>query len=191
MTTDSDIIRSSLSASAAFSELYDRHATAIHRFVSRRAGSDVADDVMSETFLVAFERRRDYDLERDTALPWLYGIASTLLRKHARTEARAWHGVNADHASHVTVDAFSEADGRADAHRAMEHLGHALRKMHARDRETLLLYAWADLDYEGIAQALNIPVGTVRSRLNRARRLLRASTQHDMTLRLEGAPWTS
>ena len=85
MTTDSDIIRSSLAASAAFSELYDQHATAIHRFVSRRAGSDVADDVMSETFLVAFERRQDYDLERHTALPWLYGIASTLLRKHART----------------------------------------------------------------------------------------------------------
>jgi len=191
VTNDSDIIRRSLSVSSAFSELYDRHATTIHRFVSRRAGSDVADDVMSETFLVAFERRRDYDLDRDTALPWLYGIASTLLRKHARTEARAWRGLKADHASHVAVDAFSDAEGRADARRAVDQLGHALHKMHARDRETLLLYAWADLDYEGIAQALDIPVGTVRSRLNRARRLLRASTQYETTPRLEDAPWTN
>ena len=174
MSSDSDIIRRSWENPAAFGELYDRHAATIHRYAARRAGATTADDIMSETFLVAFERRADFELERDDARPWLYGIVTTLLRKHARLEARAWKGIVAVGAAALDHDAIEAMASRVDAEVAIRGLGSAIRRMPARDRDALLLYAWGDLDYEGVAQALDIPIGTVRSRLNRARRTLRA-----------------
>jgi RNA polymerase sigma factor (sigma-70 family) len=176
VNSDSDIIRRSWENPAAFSELYDRHAATIHRYAARRAGATTADDIMSETFLVAFERRTDFELERDDSMPWLYGIATTLLRKHARLEMRAWKGLVASGAAALDHDAIEALASRVDAEVAVNALGAAIRRMPARDRDALLLYAWGDLDYEGVAQALDIPIGTVRSRLNRARRTLRAST---------------
>jgi RNA polymerase sigma-70 factor (ECF subfamily) len=174
VSTDSEIFRRSWDTPAAFGELYDRHAPTIHRYAARRIGASVADDIMSETFLVAFERRADFDLERDDARPWLYGIATTLLKKHSRLEARAWKGLVAAGAAEIGHDAIEALGSRVDAEIAMRRLASALKRMPARDRDTLLLHAWADLDYEGIALALAVPVGTVRSRLNRARRTLRA-----------------
>jgi RNA polymerase sigma-70 factor (ECF subfamily) len=132
--------------------------------------------------LVAFERRAAFDLERDDALPWLYGIASTLLRKHARLETQAWKGIVAAGAAALDHDAIEAMDSRVDAEAAIRGLASAIRQMPARDRDVLLLYAWSDLDYEGVAQALGTPIGTVRSRLNRARRKLRASTGLRSTL---------
>jgi RNA polymerase sigma-70 factor (ECF subfamily) len=173
VSTDSEILRRSWETPAAFAELYDRHAPTIHRYAARRIGASVADDIMSETFLVAFERRTDFDLERDDARPWLYGIATTLLKKHSRLEARAWKGLVAAGAAETSTDAIDALGSRVDAEIAMRRLASTIKRMPARDRDTLLLHAWADLDYEGIAHALAVPVGTVRSRLNRARRTLR------------------
>ncbi|GAA1761934.1 RNA polymerase sigma factor [Agromyces humatus] len=174
MSTDRDIIARSLETPAAFSELYDRHARRVHRFVARRAGAHVADDVMSETFLVAFERRRNFELSRDDAMPWLYGIATTLLKKHARLEARAWRGLAAAHAAtEPHLDETDAAGDRIDAEAAMGRLGRILARMPRRDRDALLLDAWGELDYAGVADALGVPIGTVRSRLTRARRKLR------------------
>ena len=104
----------------------------------------------------------------------MYGIVTTLLRKHARLEARAWKGIVAAGAAELDRDAIEAMASRVDAEVAIRGLGSAIRRMPARDRDALLLYAWGDLDYEGVAQALDIPIGTVRSRLNRARRTLRA-----------------
>lgn len=177
MSSDSEIIHRSRDSPAAFSELYDRHAVAIHRYAARRIGVHTADDIMSETFLVAFERRRSFDGAREDARPWLYGIATTLLKKHARLEAQAWKGLVAASAAELDLDAIDAAGSRVDAEVAMRRLGSALKRMPARDRDTLLLYAWGDLDYEGVAQALDVPIGTVRSRLNRARLKLRAATE--------------
>jgi RNA polymerase sigma factor (sigma-70 family) len=182
VSSDSDIIRRSRENPAAFGELYDRHAATIHRYAARRAGATTADDIMSETFLVAFERRGDFELEREDAKPWLYGIATTLLRKHARLESRAWKGIVAAGAAALDHDAIEAMASRVDAELAVKALGAAIRRMPARDRDALLLYAWGDLDYEGIGQALAIPIGTVRSRLNRARRTLRADTGLHRTL---------
>lgn len=181
MSSDNDIIHRSRDTPGAFSELYDRHAAIIHRYAARRVGEHVADDIMSETFLVAFERRADFDDSRDDARPWLYGIATTLLKKHARLEARAWKGLVAAGAAELDHDAIEALGSRVDAETAVKKLASALKRMPARDRDTLLLYAWGDLDYEGIAQALEVPIGTVRSRLNRARLTLRASTTRVMT----------
>lgn len=83
MSTDAEVIRESLTRPALFAELYDRHHAVIHRFVARRVDQDVADDLASETFLVAFESRKRFDQRRDDALPWLYGIVTNLLRDDA------------------------------------------------------------------------------------------------------------
>ncbi len=175
VSADNEVIERSAGEPAAFALLYDRHAPTIHRYAARRLGEHQADDVMSETFLVAFERRAGYDLSVPDARPWLLGIATRVMRKHARLEARAWKGMVAQLAAELSPDLIEQAGARIDAARAMRRLASALRQLSPGDRDTLLLYAWGDLDYAGVAAALGVPVGTVRSRLNRARRLLRVA----------------
>lgn len=173
MNPDNEVIQRSLSEPAAFALLFDRHATSVYRYVAQRLGDHPAEDVMSETFLVAFERREAYDLAVGDARPWLLGIATRLLRKHVRVEAVAWKGLSADLAAQVVPDFIDQAGARIDAERLGRRLTKALRRLSAQDRDTLLLYAWGELDYASIASAMQVPIGTVRSRLNRARRLLR------------------
>ncbi|GAA3018472.1 RNA polymerase sigma factor [Microbacterium dextranolyticum] len=173
VSTDNEVIERSAGEPGAFATLYDRHARAIYRYAAQRIGDDRAEDVLSETFLVAFEKRAVYDLAVVDARPWLLGIATRLLRKHVRVEARAWKGMVADLAARLATDQIDQAGARVDAARRVRKLAGALRGLSPADRDTLLLYAWGDLDYAGIADALEVPIGTVRSRLNRARRLLR------------------
>ena len=173
MSTDSEVIERSAREPEVFGALFDRHGTSVYRYVAQRMGDHVAEDVMSETFLVAFERRAAYDLEVADARPWLLGIATRLMRKHARLEAVAWRGLAADLAARIAPDFIEQAGSRIDAERLTRRLTKALRKLSAADRDTLMLYAWADLNYASIAEAMQVPVGTVRSRLNRARRHLR------------------
>ncbi|WP_104197116.1 RNA polymerase sigma factor [Cryobacterium sp. M15] len=173
MSSDSEIIERSRDTPGVFAGLYERHAGTIYRYAARRIGVAVADDVMSETFLVAFERRAAFDPTVGAALPWLYGIATTLMKKHARLEAASWRGMTAAGAAEVIVDDIEGLESRVDAEASVQRIGLALRRMAKRDRDALLLQAWADLSYEDIALALAVPVGTVRSRLNRARRVLR------------------
>ncbi len=128
-----------------------------------------------ETFVVAFRSRDAYNLQEGSARPWLFGIATNLLRHHRRSEARRLHAyartgrdplVGPDHR-------FEEAEDRAVAERAEPAVAAALAALRPHERDVLLLYAWADLTYAEIAAALAIPVGTVRSRLARARRKVR------------------
>ena len=173
VSTDSDIIRRSRDSPAAFGELYDRHASVIYRYAARRAGDFAADDVTSETFLVAWEHLETYDLDRDDARPWLFGIATNLLRRHHRAEAKMLKTAAKAASREALSDDSDRIAAQVDATVATGRIARTLRSMAAIDRETLLLYAWADLTYEGIALAMDVPVGTVRSRLNRARRVLR------------------
>ena len=130
-----------------------------------------ADDITSETFLVAFTRREVFVGE--DARPWLLGIATRLMQRYTRLEARAWKGMLSSDLARVDVDQFEAADARLDAKSVARRLGRALARLPAGDRDVLLLHTFGDLDYGGISQALSIPLGTVRSRLNRARRKLR------------------
>src|SRR5207244_3816001 len=86
--TDADAIVASLADPAAFGTLFDRYATTLHRYFLRRVGAADADGLMGETFLIAFERRGAYDTARPDARPWLYGIATNLVARHRRSEAR-------------------------------------------------------------------------------------------------------
>ncbi|WP_338065881.1 RNA polymerase sigma factor [Microbacterium suaedae] len=192
VSTDSEIIVRSLTRASAFTEIFDRHATVIGRYVARRLGPHDAEDVVSETFLVAFQKRSSFDQARDSARPWLLGIATRLMKKRQAVEARHWEAVQLGAAAARTdVDITIErAAERADAAQAVRELWPTVAKLSSGDRETLMLYALADLSYEEIAAALSIPVGTVRSRLNRVRRRLdaawKASTRRDEYLEREG-----
>jgi RNA polymerase sigma-70 factor (ECF subfamily) len=169
---DATVIEQSWHESERFAELYDRHARVIHRYVSRRLGEPMADDVVAETFLAAFRWRRRYDLGRASALPWLYGIAANMIGKHRRAETRRLRALARipDPGPDPNADLI---DDRVAAAAVQRQLIGALAGLSAGDREVLLLIAWADLSYEETAAALGIPVGTVRSRLNRARRQVR------------------
>ena len=175
MSTDNKVIERSVGSPQDFAVLFDRHAVKVHRYAARRISPQVADDIVSETFLVAFDKRTTFDLNVVDALPWLLGIATTLLKQHARREAVAWKGMVAEIAADVVPDAIELAGARMDAERSVKRIGTALRRLSPGDRDVVLLHAWGDLDYAGISLALGIPVGTVRSRLNRARRLLRSA----------------
>jgi RNA polymerase sigma factor (sigma-70 family) len=161
--TDAEAIAASLTEPRAFVDVFDRHFDAIHRYLLRRVGSPIADDLASETFTQAFTHRRRYDLARSNARPWLYGIAHNLLRHHYRDEERGLRALarlpqNLESAHPEVAD--SEVAG-------------LLAELSMGERDVLLLVAWAELEYAEVAEALGIPVGTVRSRLNRARTRVR------------------
>jgi RNA polymerase sigma-70 factor (ECF subfamily) len=148
--------------------LFRAHFDAIHRFAACRVGPDAALDVAAETFAQALRSAARIDPERD-ARAWLFGVAANVLRHHRRAEMRRIRA----YARAVDRGRLREG-GDGDDGAARERLVEALEGLDARDRETLLLFAWADLSYEQIAIALGVPVGTVRSRIHRARRSLRA-----------------
>ncbi|MFG2066199.1 RNA polymerase sigma factor [Micromonospora tulbaghiae] len=168
--TDGDLIHGSVTEPERFAPLFDRHAVAVHRYLARRIGPP-ADDLLAETFLVAFRRRAAYRPDVGVR-PWLFGIATNLLRRHVRAEERRYRAL-ARLAAAETQPGIEDAIDRLDARALRRDLAAALASLHRRDRDVLLLTAWADLSYEQIAAVLDIPVGTVRSRLHRARRLTR------------------
>ena len=170
---DAAVIESSWREPERFAVLFDRQAPHIHRYLARRAGREVAGDLVAETFLAAFAKRDRYDLSRADARPWLYGIATNLVGQHRRDEVREYRIRQAavvepevpGHAERVAADVTAQAT------RAL--LAEALAALAAGDRDVLLLIAWEQLTYQEVSQALAIPVGTVRSRLNRARTKVR------------------
>ncbi|MFF8934578.1 RNA polymerase sigma factor [Streptomyces paradoxus] len=170
---DAELIAASLEEPERFAALFDRHAPAIHRYVTRRLGRDAADDVTAETFLTAFRIRARFDPARAGVRPWLYGIAAKQIGRHRRQEVQALK-LLARTGHDPVADSWTDlADDRVAAEAAARSLAGALARLSAGDRHVLLLFAWADLGYQEISEALGIPVGTVRSRLNRARRKLR------------------
>ncbi|QWF84482.1 RNA polymerase sigma factor [Amycolatopsis sp. CA-230715] len=168
---DSAVVERSWTDADAFAIIFDRYAVTVHRFLARRVGGQLADDLTGQTMLVAFDQRRRFDLSRSSALPWLYGIATNLLHRHTRTEVRR-HRALARTAAEVSTQNHDEVVADRVA-AAAQPLGKALAKLSATERDIVLLVAWEDLSYEEIALALDVPIGTVRSRLHRARTKLR------------------
>jgi RNA polymerase sigma factor (sigma-70 family) len=166
MRDDAAVILAARRDPAAFGEIFDRHFDAVHAFARRRVGADLADEIASETFVRAFDRRGSYDLGFPDARPWLLGIAANLMRRHWRTEKRRL----AAYARHGAPGEARPDDPRAGEAAVLVELLDGLRR---EERDALLLHALADLTYEEIAAALGIPIGTVRSRLSRARGRLR------------------
>ncbi|MEH0575041.1 MULTISPECIES: RNA polymerase sigma factor [Streptomyces] len=170
---DARVIADSLDQPELFGELYQRHAAVIHRYAARRLGEEAAEDITADTFLSAFRTRRRYDLARPDARPWLYGISANLIGKQRRAEVRALRALARTGVDPVAASWTDRSDSRVTAHAVQGPLAGALAGLSRGDRDVLLLVAWADLGYQEVAEALSIPVGTVRSRLNRARRKVR------------------
>ena len=172
---DAALIELSGTQPEAFAAIFDRHATEIHRFAARRLGDSVAEDVVGEVFLTAFRRRERYDREYRDARPWLYGIATNVISRHRHAEARAYQVLARTGADPVAASPDEEVLARVAASARRRALAASLARLHQADRDTLLLVVWGGLSYAETAHALAVPVGTVRSRLNRARRKLRAT----------------
>jgi RNA polymerase sigma factor (sigma-70 family) len=167
--SDRDVIASSLERPECFEAIFDRHATTIYRYLRRRVGAMLAEELLAETFARAFHARRRFDRRGESALPWLYGIAANLLRMHRRAEERRLRAYVRAAERGVELSRNADSDHRLDAAALGPALGEALASLPYGQREVLLLHAWADLSHEAIAAALDISAGTVRSRLHRAR----------------------
>jgi RNA polymerase sigma factor (sigma-70 family) len=164
----------SLDEPARFGEIFDRHAEALFRYLARRIGPDDASDLLADVFLAAFGARARYRSEYSAALPWLYGIASNLLGKHYRRRAGELRMLERLVAQSEPDDHVAAVADVIDAKLQVRAMAKLLDELPPGERDVLLLHAWEALTYEEIASALNIPVGTVRSRLSRTRRRLRA-----------------
>ena len=171
--TDASVFAQSAAEPQAFTIIFERHYRSVHAYLTRRVGRTLADDLAAETFTRAFERRSAYDTTAERALPWLFGIAINLLAHHRRSEIRQLRALAASGEPEQLERIDEAAARRTDARRERHALVHALEQLDDYDREALLLFAWGELSYQEVAGALGIPVGTVRSRLNRARRKLR------------------
>src|SRR2546430_5474016 len=172
---DATVIEASWDDADRFAALYDRYAAQLYRYAFQRVGASAAEDAVADTFLTAFQRRRSYDLARPDARPWLFGILTRKLARQHRTEKARFRALSRS-APDPTVDGPADrVAARVAADAARAPLAAALAGLSAGDRDVLLLVAWGGLSYDEVAAALKIPLGTVRSRLNRARRKVRAA----------------
>ncbi|MEV4573363.1 RNA polymerase sigma factor [Nonomuraea jabiensis] len=173
---DAHVIQQSLRLPDRFSVLYDRYFMEIHRYVGGRLGTQTADDLTAEVFLAAFRGRAGFDGRRGVVRGWLYGIATNIIAQHRKSESRRLEILQRTPQQDV-VEAGHEdlVAHRMSALDLRGHLAAALNAISDADRDVLLLVAIAELSYEEVAQALGIPAGTVGSRLNRARKKLRAA----------------
>jgi RNA polymerase sigma factor (sigma-70 family) len=156
----------------AFGLIYDRHAQAIYNYCFRRVGSGAtAEDLLSIVFLEAW-RRREKSLPVEGALPWLYGIATNVVRNQRRSERRYAAALRRMPEPRPEPDFSAASHERDDAERRIKPALALLGRLSADERDVFVLCAWMELPYEEAALALSIPLGTVRSRLARARRRL-------------------
>jgi RNA polymerase sigma factor (sigma-70 family) len=176
---DSELIARSLGDGRAFASIFDRYYDEIWRYLCRRAGPTAADELASETFVRAFAGRAAYDRAQANARAWLYGIATNLLRERYRSERRYLRALGRAFEAASAADGTDEVDARVDASALAPQLGAALAGLSADDRDALLLLALAELSYEEIAVSTGVPVGTVRSRLHRARRRCKQALASD------------
>lgn len=160
--SDADVVRDSAMAPELFTIVYERHRRAVVRYATRRVGPEIAEDVTAEVFVRAFRGRKRYFAAHETALPWLLGIASNVLADHRRVERRRLAALER---LARTAPEIVQRDACGLAPELVRHL----RRVPAADRDTLLLVVWGELSYEEAASALKVPVGTVRSRVARAR----------------------
>ncbi len=177
MSPDGAAIARSLTDPEAFTDIFDRHFLAIHRYIARRAGRDVADDLASQTFTLAFAHRGRYRDDLGTARPWLFGIATNLLRAEYRSDQRRLYVVERLRDEAVTSSSAASLVLTSGAAEDDDRLASAIAGLDSTQREALLLHALGELSYAEVASALDIPIGTVRSRISRACAALRAELE--------------
>lgn len=177
--SDAEIIRDSIDDPNEFREIFERHFEDIRRFAISRAGHHDGLDVASQVFVVAFKNRSSYRHEEyPDCRYWLFGIANTLIRSHYRKRGRSLDKETRASAVEPRSEPAPET-GVVDLLAAEQQLAAAraaIEKLRPKLKEPLLLYCWEEMSYEQIAVTLGLPVGTVRSRINRARQKIRELT---------------
>jgi RNA polymerase sigma factor (sigma-70 family) len=181
-TSDAEVIAQSMQEPSAFGAIFDRHFEAIFRFCGRRVGIVRAEDLVGDVFRWAFENRRRYDLARPDARPWLFGVANNFVRDALRTSSRQGLAYGRWMIREIPqTSAFAaNTDAAIDAERDLCAVAVALELQPSAEVETLLLFAWDGLSYAQVAEALGIPVGTVRSRNNRVRQRLEDALEQNV-----------
>ncbi|MGD0705492.1 MAG: RNA polymerase sigma factor [Trebonia sp.] len=170
---DEKLSRGPIEAPPDFADAFREHFPPVYRFIARRVGTDLAEDLAAEAFATAYRRRASFDPERGSLRSWLFGIAANLVRGHWRDEQQLLE-LDARLAGGSTASFDDDADSRVVAAALAPRIAGALAALNAEQRDVLLLHAWAGLSHEEIAAALGIANGTARSRLSRARAALRA-----------------
>jgi RNA polymerase sigma factor (sigma-70 family) len=172
---DAGVITRSRREPELFALLYERYFAEIYRYLAGRMGRDAADDLAADTFLAAFAARGKFDPGRGAVRPWLYGIATNLVRQRWRDEERGYRALARMTPEPAAADHQDGVAARVSAQQLHGCLASALAGLASGDRDVLLLTAVAGLSYDEVAVALSIPPGTVGSRLNRSRRCVRAA----------------
>ena len=168
-------------ASSAVDGWFREHHGDVYAFIARRLGETPAVDATAEVFRIAIERHHTFDGARGHVRAWLYGIAANLIRGHWRTEERRLRALGREQVASLTpIDPLLRVDERLAAQDDLERVMDAVVSMSPEDRDLLTLFAWEGCGYGEIAAALDIPVGTVRSRLHRIRRTLAAQTAEEL-----------
>ncbi|MEU4768827.1 sigma-70 family RNA polymerase sigma factor [Actinosynnema sp. NPDC023794] len=173
--TDAELAARFLREPEQFTEVHDRYFAPIYRYVAGRLDPQTAEDIAAETFLIAFDRRSTFDAERGDVRVWLFGIATNLVARHRRKEARHYRAL-------ARVDVEPDVEGHenavvasVEARRLRPLLAKALAGLSQGERDVLLLVSLGGLGYQEVAVALGISSGTVGSRLTRARKKLNSA----------------
>jgi RNA polymerase sigma-70 factor (ECF subfamily) len=169
--TDGEIFRRSVSEPGAFADIFDRYVDVVLAYARRRLGHAEGEEITARVFMIAFEKRAKFDPGAESAKPWLLGIASNLIRRRFRDERERLSSLAK--VSHPLPSEPIDDPARLDAERLRPALADALRRLSLGEREAFLLVALGDLTYEETARALRVPIGTIRSRIHRARAHLR------------------
>jgi len=174
-STDAALIAASIAEPEQFAPVFERHLDAVFGYFARRLPRAEAADLTAEVFRLAFAARSRFDPTYPSARPWLYGFALNVWRGHLRSRDREAWALRRLASAPVVPNVAGEAatDDALDAARRWPAVAQAIEALPPDEREALLLLAWEELSYAEIALATRVPVGTVRSRINRARARLR------------------
>ncbi|MFD1540404.1 RNA polymerase sigma factor [Nonomuraea guangzhouensis] len=172
--TDAELVARFRRNPDLFTAVHDRYYRDIYLYVAGRLDTQIAEDITAETFLLAFDRRHRFDPERGSLRPWLFGFATNLIARHRRKETRHYRALARLGPDPVTEGHENRVVSDVAAQRMRPHLAKALAALSSGERDALLLVAVGQLSYDEVAQALGISIGTVGSRLSRARTKIHA-----------------
>jgi RNA polymerase sigma factor (sigma-70 family) len=170
--TDAELVARFQQDPEQFTAVYDRYFHDIYRYVAGRLDVDAADDLAAETFLVAFGQRDRFDPGRGNLRSWLFGIATNMVARHRRKEARHYRALARTAPDSAADSHENQVVASVAAERMQPQLARALAALSQGERDVLLLVALSQLSHQEVAEALGISFGTVGSRLSRARKKL-------------------
>jgi len=174
---------------SAFGALFERHSDRVYNHCFRRTGSwTAAEDLTSVVFLETWRKRKEVRLADDSLLPWLLAVANNVVRNRDRSLRRHRRLLAKLPPAVVAPDATDEATNRLDDERSMQRVLEVFHRLVPDEQDVLALCVWAGLSYTDTAIALGVPVGTVRSRLARAREHLRRLAGFDLGAGQTGGP---